>query len=173
MLAEGANRILEGKSAVMYVDGKGEPSQKLVGMRDPQTGELLKNTFMLIKSGTFYDKEGTASGFSNMAFANIVMIPDAKLESARAPEVEVADTTAEQPAFDIDKVDWSLFQDNFKVHRSGGKIDESGWQLKDVQQDSNGVHKALITGWDAQKGGSVQKIVSLEQLVNWQKTDEQ
>ncbi|MBA3758636.1 hypothetical protein H0X10_03335 [Candidatus Saccharibacteria bacterium] len=82
VLALGATKIREGKTSVMFDNYNDEPDTKIYGMRDPETGELLSNTFMLVKSGTFTDKDGTASNFSNMAFADVVMIPDSLLAEA-------------------------------------------------------------------------------------------
>lgn len=177
LLAKGAAAILEGQNTVMFGDYKGEPRTKMYGMTDPATGERLKNTFLLVGSGTFSDKEGTASNFSNLAWADVVLIPEDKLtqisEQATSEQKEVA-ISGETPAveaFNIDNVDWEPFQHpTFKVKRTGGKFDEGGWNIKEITEDS-GRHYAVITSWDKQRGG-IQKEVPLEELIRWQNEEQ-
>jgi hypothetical protein len=181
-LVAGAAKIREGSAVVMFNGYNDQPDTKMYGLRDPQTGELLKNTFMLVKSGTFGDKDGTASNFSNMAFAEFVMLPDEKLQSVMEADEQVeqpateaidmqAELAGEPEVFDIDKVDWSPFQDpTFKVRRSDGSVDNGGWTLREIKE-YNGVHEAIITSWD-NKLGPIQKTIPLEKLVEWQKENE-
>jgi len=168
VLALGAARIRSGQRTVMFNSYKDEPDTKMYGMRDPETGELLQNTFMLVKSGTFTDKDGTTSNFSNMAFAEVVVVPENLIEESVAPTPET-----EGAPFDIDAVDWSKLKDgHFKVKRTGGAIDEGGWQIREVLTSKSGLqHFAVISSWDRQRG-SIQKTVPLEQLIQWQ-SDEQ
>lgn len=172
-LAAGAVKIKEGQPTVMFDGYNDRPDTKMYGMRDPETGELLENTFMLVKSGTFDDKDGTASNFSNMAFAEIVMLPDELLAKAKQPqasEVASVEQAKTEQTFDIDKVDWAPFQSNqFKVERTGGKIDEGGWTINKITE-RDGEYYAIIRGWDKALGG-VQKTVLLKDLVRWQTSE--
>lgn len=165
--ATGAAKILDGASTVMLVDEEGKPTTKMYGMRDPQTGELLPNAFLTVKSGTYFDKEGSASPFSNMAFATVKLIPSEKIESTKQSS---SAENAETP-FDIDQVDWSVFEGDFKVLRSDGNIDTSGWKLRSVEEEK-GRHYAVLAGWDASKGGSVDKTIWVEDLVKWQSLEQ-
>lgn len=163
-LAKGAVDILDGVGAVMYDGFDDKPTYKLYGMRNPETGELLPNTFMFIMSGTFSDKDGTESNFSNLASANVVLIPDEIIERARQPEA------VSEGKFDINKVDWSLLEDgHFRVHRSGGGVDKGGWTIKEVKE-IDGVYKATIRSWDSQKG-TIEKKIPVERLIEWQQKE--
>jgi hypothetical protein len=162
--ATAAAKILEGAPTVMLVDEKGRTTTKVYGMRDPQTGELLPNAFLTIHSGTYSDKEGSASPFSNMAFATIKLIPSENIESAKQPNIV---ENAEEAPFDIDQVDWSVFAGDFKVLRSDGNIDTTGWKLRSVEEEK-GKHYAVLSGWDPAKGGPVTKSIWVEDLVKWQ-----
>lgn len=169
VLAQGAARIRDGHRAVMFNNYKDEPDTKMYGMRDPETGELLQNTFMLVKSGTFTDKDGTTSNFSNLAFAEVVMVPEDLIVKTSEPTAETTPEAVE-PSFDIDAVDWDKLKDgHFKVRRTGGAIDEGGWQIRQVT-DKNGQYVAEITSWDKQRG-QITKIVPIERLLSWQEEE--
>lgn len=175
MLAKGAAAIRAGENMVMFNDYKDEPRTKMYGMVDPTTGERLQNVFLAVGSGTFSDKEGTASNFSNLAWAEIVLIPDEKIAAVSEKGVDQPNTQeidmkpeldADTEVFDIDKVDWEPFQhDTFKVKRTGGTVDNGGWNLREVQE-KNGTYYAVITAWSAQ--GTLQKTIPMEDLVRWQ-----
>lgn len=170
MYAKGAAAIRAGENAVMFNDYKDEPRTKMYGMIDPTTGERLQNAFLVVGSGTFSDKEGTASNFSNVAWAEIVLVPDEKIEAVSQPATQEIDMkkelAAEPEAFNIDKVDWTPFQhDTFKVKRTGGAVDNGGWNLREVKEQ-NGTYYAVITAWSKQ--GTLEKTVPMEQLVRWQ-----
>lgn len=173
VLAVGAAKIRDGHTAVMFDNYKDEADTKMYGMKDPETGELLANTFMVVKSGTFTDKYGTSSNFSNIAFADIVMIPEPLISEATKPqEPEPISTESATEQFDIDKVDWKLLEDDkFKVRRTNGSVDEGGWKIHEIMTGRNNKHYAVIRSWNRQHG-SIEKTIFLEELVNWQTAEE-
>jgi hypothetical protein len=60
-----------------------------------------------------------------------------------------------------------VFAGDFKVLRSDGNIDTTGWKLRSVEEEK-GKHYAVLSGWDPAKGGPVTKSIWVEDLVKWQ-----
>lgn len=166
LLADGAAAILDGERAVMFDAASEHGSRhKMYGLTDPQTGERLQNAFLMVGGGTFKDKDGSTSNFSNIAWADLVLIPDEKI--AEVKQAKTLPEDVEQPEFDIDKVDWEPFQHpTFKVKRTGGKVDEGGWNIKQIKLVDR-IPYAVITSWNNQHGG-IQKTIPLDELISWQ-----
>lgn len=64
-----------------YIDENGKPDGKLIPLLDTVSGAVMPNVFLQVHGSIYADEQGTASAFSNMVFANLIVLPDRLIES--------------------------------------------------------------------------------------------